>query len=113
MGATNETVAYLLDLLAPLGAVRAKKMFGGYGFYRDDVMFGLIADEVFYLKADDGNRADFEAQGLPPFVYYKQGKPYTMSYYRPPAEALEDGEELCRWARKSYEAARRGARKRR
>ena len=35
-------------------------------------MFGLVADETLYLKADDANRSDFEERGLQRFVYYKQ-----------------------------------------
>ena len=49
-------ISYLLELLAPFGNVRAKKMFGGHGIFKDELMFGLVADETLYLKADDGNR---------------------------------------------------------
>jgi DNA transformation protein len=107
----DEFVAYLLELLQPFGPVSARAMFGGYGLYRDGLMFGLIADETLYLKVDEKNRAEFEAQGLGPFVYHKKGKPYAMSYHLAPAEALEDSEPLCAWAEKGFAAARRGARR--
>ena len=32
---------------SPLGGVSAKAMFGGYGIYKDALMFGLVADNVF------------------------------------------------------------------
>jgi len=82
-------------------------MFGGYGLYREGLMFGLVADDTLYLKADDRSRAEFIDQGLTPFIYHKQGKPYRMSYYLVPLEALEDAELLCQWAEKGYAAALR------
>ena len=109
MAAQSEFVNYLLELLAPLGAVHARAMFGGHGIYRDDLMFGLVADDTLYLKADDGNRAEFEAEGLPPFTYKKNDREYAMSYYQAPPDALDDSEALCHWARRACEAAVRAA----
>jgi DNA transformation protein len=101
---------YLLELLEPLGPVRARKMFGGYGIYLEDLMFGLISDSVFYLKVDDGNRPDFVARELPPFTYtYKDGRAMQMSYYQAPAEALESSDEMLAWAQGAYAAAQRSA----
>ena len=40
------------DLFAGLGEVRVRKMFGGQGVYRDDLMFGLEAGGELFLKAD-------------------------------------------------------------
>jgi DNA transformation protein len=112
MPSPNDFITYLLDLLHPLGPVRAKRMFGGFGIYLNDWMFGIVVDEVFYLKADDRNRKDFEAQNLPPFTYQKKGKEITMSFYPAPADAMEDGELLCQWAKGSLEAAKRSRRAR-
>ncbi len=96
-------------MLAPLGNVRIRAMFGGYGVYAGDVMFGLVADDVLYLKTDADNRRRFEAAGLPPFTY--QGRPdrppIQMSYAQAPPESLEDADLLCDWARGALEAARR------
>ncbi|NJN47504.1 MAG: TfoX/Sxy family protein [Candidatus Competibacteraceae bacterium] len=103
----DEFVAYLLELLHAFGPVRARAMFGGYGLYREGLMFGLVADDMLYLKVDDQSRTEFIAQGLTPFVYHKQGKPYSMSYYLAPLEALEDAELMRQWAQKGYAAALR------
>ena len=100
-----EFVSYLMELLAPFGNTRAKRMFGGHGIFRDDLMFGLVADETLYLKADDVNRADFEARGLERFVYYKKGKPMYLSYYQAPEEALDNSAGMLVWAEKSFAAA--------
>ena len=49
MPVSPEYLDYLLDLLAPLGPVQAKRMFGGTGLFFDGTMFGLIVDDVLYL----------------------------------------------------------------
>ena len=98
-------VSYVMELLAPFGNVRARRMFGGHGIFRDELMFGIIADETLYLKADDENKANFEARGLERFVYYKKGKPMYLSYYQAPEEALDNSGDMLAWAQKSFAAA--------
>ena len=104
-------VEYLLELLAPFKNVRARKMFGGYGIFKEDLMFGLVADEVLYLKVDQETIPDYEAQGLRPFVYEKKGKKMAMSYYQAPEETMDSSSELCEWAEKAYQVARRAKQK--
>jgi DNA transformation protein len=111
MPAQTEFVQYVLELLEPLGGVTAKAMFGGFGIYRCGVMVALIADETLYLKADDINRPDFEAQKLEPFRYQKKDKMFAMSYYQAPPEAMDESELLCEWVEGAYSAAVRGAKK--
>ena len=53
-------VDHCLELLAPLGAVRAKRMFGGYGLYCDELFFALLAADRLYLKVDASTRPAFE-----------------------------------------------------
>lgn len=101
----NEFIDHLLDLMTDLGAVQARRMFGGHGIYRGSKMFGLVSGDVLYLKVDDGNRADFEEQDLEPFTYQGKHKPMQMSYCRAPDDALENREVMLIWARKAYEAA--------
>ena len=105
MDQSPEFVSYVTELLAPFGDVRARRMFGAYGIFRGDLMFGIVADETLYLKADDENRTDFEARGLERFVYYKKGKPMYLSYYQAPEEALDNSGDMLAWAEKSYAAA--------
>jgi DNA transformation protein len=105
----SEYVDYLVEMLQLLGEVRARAMFGGWGFYLDDRMFAIVADEEFFVKVDAVSRAEFDARGLEPFRYEARGKTYAMSYYRPPPETVDDREVLCVWARKGIEAAKRAA----
>lgn len=94
------------EQLSVLGVITARSMFGGHCLYCDGVVFALIADDTLYLKADDQNRPDFEAAGLPPFRPFDD-KPTVMQYYLAPAEMFEDPEELRRWAGGAVEAGRR------
>lgn len=111
MTADNEFVQYVLELLEPLGGVSAKAMFGGFGMYRRGMMVALIADETLYLKVDNVNRPDFEAQKLEPFRYQKKDTVIAMSYYQAPPEAMEESDLLCEWVEGSYQAAVRGKKK--
>ena len=112
MARSSQFTDYLVEQLAPLGEVTARSMFGGWGIYCEGRMFALVAEDMLYFKVDDINRAEFEREGLLPFRYAKTGKEVAvMSYYQPPAAALDDRDLLCAWARKGIEAAARVAEK--
>jgi DNA transformation protein and related proteins len=102
-----DLVTHVLELLAPLGRTRAKRMFGGHGLYVDDVFIALIAFERLYLKVDDDTRARFEAAGCQPFIYDGKGKPITMSYWTVPPDAMESPALMQPWARLAMAAALR------
>ena len=110
MGVSREFRNFLEELLAGFGPVQIKPMFGGAGIYADGVMFGLIADDTLYFKADDGNRGAFEVEGMSPFMYRGRGKPVAMSYWRVPERLLDDPEEIADWACSALAAAARAKR---
>jgi DNA transformation protein len=93
--------------LAPLGAFRARPMFGGHGLYLDDLMFGLIYDARLYLKADEESRPAFEREGSEPFVYDSSKGCITMSYWLCPPAALKDPAKLRAWVGRAHAAAQR------
>ena len=78
----SDFVEYLIALLAPLKNVRGTKMFGGNGIFKEDLMFGLVADRVLYLKVDRVSKPDYEVQGFGLFVYEKKEKKMALAYYR-------------------------------
>jgi DNA transformation protein len=86
-----------MEQFEPLGEIRARAMFGGHGLYCDEVFFALVASGALFLKADEVNRPEFEAQGLKPFRPFED-KSGVMQYYEAPAEMFEDPLELKRWA---------------
>jgi DNA transformation protein len=100
-----------LGALLVFGPVVSRSMFGGYGFYLDGVMFGLIAFDTLYLKVDDGNRDKFIDSGMKPFTYEGKRRPVEMSYYEIPPAVFNDPVELAEWAESSLEAAKRSHRK--
>jgi DNA transformation protein len=102
----EDFVEHVCDLLAPLGDVRPKSMFGGYGIYVDEVFCAIIASDTLYFKVDDGNRADYQALDCDPFKPF-EGKTTVMSYYEVPADVMDDRARMVEWGRKAREAARR------
>ena len=107
MKGSNEFAAHSAELLATVGRIVVRKMFGGYGLYCDGTMFALIARDVLYLKVDDVNRGEFERAGALPFVYESKGRRTVMAYYSAPGEVLESRELAAPWARSAYAAALR------
>lgn len=107
MARGSEFVEFVLESLQPLRGVSGRRMFGGWGLYKDGVMFALIAADRLYLKVDDGNRAAFEAQSLEPFTYTGKGRPIRMSYHEAPGDGFDDPDILCAWAREAFAAALR------
>lgn len=100
-------VAHCLELLAPLGTPRSRRMFGGHGLYVDDLFIALIANERLYLKADDTTRARFEAAGCTPFEYEGGGRRVTLGYYTAPEDAMESPAAMQPWARLAFASALR------
>ncbi len=105
---------HCLDLLAPLGPVNVRRMFGGWGFWLGGDFFALIAGDRLYLKTDEMTREAFLAAGSEPFVYHaRRGDEVSVSYYSAPDGALEDPEGMRPWATLAAEAAIRARQKRR
>jgi DNA transformation protein len=111
MRAADKLTTYLLELLAPLGPISARRMFGGVGLFHGGTMFGLIAREELFFKVGDANRSAYEAAGEAPFSYDTKSGTHTLgSYWRCPPELLDDTETLQSWARQAIEVAIAAAR---
>ncbi len=107
MVVSNEFLEYVLDQLSAWGGMSARRMFGGVGLFRDGKMFGLVADDVAYLKVDATNRDQFLAAGSAAFKPYAN-RPATMSYFEIPVDIMENSEKLIEWAEKSLAIQKRG-----
>lgn len=103
MAYSQDYLEYVLDQLSQFGDVQSKKMFGGVGLFHDGLMFGMIGGDVFRLKVDESNIADYEVRGMQPFSSGSKKK--GMPYWEVPADVIEDPELLKGWADKSYQAA--------
>lgn len=102
---THGLLAHCIELFSPLGAVRARSMFGGHGVYVDELFIALIALDRLYLKVNPQTQANFAAAGCEPFVYTGQSKPVTMSYWTVPDEAMDSPALMQPWARFAMQAA--------
>lgn len=100
-------VAALPDLLAGLGRIEARRMFGGHGIFHEGLMFALVIDDELFLKADASSAADFSARGLAPFTYTAKGRRVSLSYFRAPEELFDDPAAALHWGRLALDAARR------
>jgi DNA transformation protein len=104
MAVSDEFMNYVLDQLSHWGSVSVRRMFGGAGLYQEGRMFGLIADDVVYLKVDDASRDDFVKAGSSPFNPYPElTKATTFTYYEIPPEVLENRDTFRRWAQRSLD----------
>jgi DNA transformation protein len=101
---------HLHEVFGAFGPIELRRMFGGHGVWHQGLMIGLVFGDTLYIKVDDHTRGQFEAQGLGPFEYSRQGKTVVLSYYRAPEEMLESPAEAVAWARLAYAAALRGVR---
>jgi DNA transformation protein len=105
---TPEFRDFVLDQLAGLRELRAKRMFGGIGLYSGERFFGIVAADELFFKVDDSNRGAYEAAGSEAFRPVA-ARPVSMSYWRVPIEVLEDPAELRVWAEDAIAAAERAA----
>ena len=107
MAVSSELRAYVLELLEGLGPINDRSMFGGAGLFMDGVMFGLLTrGDILYFRTDDENREEYEAEGMPPFVS-SRGDHIAMPYHQIPDHLFDDGDDMCAWAKRAWEAARR------
>lgn len=100
--ADNEFVDFIIDQIAdPL--VVAKKMFGGYGIYRDGAFFSIVDEGVMYLKTNERTKEWYLAEGMGPFR--PNPKQTLKSYYEVPERILDDRELLFEKAQESWRIA--------
>ena len=110
MARNSEFVEFVLELLAPLGAVRARAMFGGVGIYQGDSFFAIVVDDKLYFKTDHVTRGEFTVRGLSPFTYTARSKSISMQYYEAPPEVFEEPETMRHLAGQAVSAVIRAKR---
>jgi DNA transformation protein and related proteins len=110
MVASDSFSGFLRELLAPLGRITMRRMFGKTGVFCDGLMLGMVTKETLYFRVDDHNRAHFkEAQSYPPLTYEKQGRTMDLSFWRAPDRLFDEPDELIAWAEAALGAAHRVA----
>jgi DNA transformation protein len=104
---TPDIVRHAAELFDPLGSVRARRMFGGWGLYVDGLFIALVAWDTLYLKADADSQAAFIEAGCAPFTYVREGRPVTLGYWSAPEAALDSPAAMAPWARRAMDCALR------
>jgi DNA transformation protein len=96
----------IAELMAPLGGVTIRRMFGGRGIFKDGLMFALLSSRgVFYFKADAETAPAFAAEGSEQWTPEMQGRTMPMPYWRAPERLFDEADEFADWARTAYAAA--------
>jgi len=99
MAISNNFLEYVLDQFSDWGGVSVRKMFGGAGLYRDGKMFGLVSDNVAFLKVDETNRDKFIEAGSEPFKPFPN-RPTMRSFYEIPPGCLRKPGRIDRMVRR-------------
>jgi len=94
------------DLLGDFSGVSSRAMFGGYGIYKDDTIFAIIAEGELYFKAQKETEDFFKSRNSRRFTYRKRdGKTYTMNYWFVPEEVYENRDTFAEWVEKALARA--------
>jgi DNA transformation protein and related proteins len=108
MAAKDAFATYCAELMAPLGPVRVKRMFGGHGIYVDEVFIAIVVGETLYLKTDAETVPRFVEAGSAQFTYTAKGeRRASLGYWSAPADAMESPALMRPWAALAMQAALR------
>ena len=108
----SEYVTYIEEALEQFGNITVRAMFGGYGVYKDRVIFALIIDNELYFKADYIAIQFYKTYGSSPFTYQnKNNKIVTMNYWKVLSDVMEDEEKLAKWFDIAWKVAINSAKK--
>jgi len=103
MAVNQDYLAFVEDQLNDFKPFESKKMFGGIGFFKEGIMFGMIGKGVLRLRVNDTTKGEYEAEGMEP-MKGKSGKG-GMPYYEVPQKVLDDPKQLTKWAATAFEVA--------
>lgn len=94
------------DVLEGIPGITSRKMFSGFGIYKDGIIFAIIADSNLYFRADSKSQPDFKKLQCEPFQYERKGKIATLkNYWRLPDEIIENKEKIFEWVEEAVRAS--------
>jgi DNA transformation protein len=105
-GVRNQFKDHVVEVLAPLGPVAAKRFFGGIGITHGETLFAMIMGETLYFRVNDESRPRYVAAGAEPFSY--ETKTCTREipgFYAVPDTLLDEPDELIDWAKTAIAVA--------
>jgi TfoX/Sxy family transcriptional regulator of competence genes len=102
----DDFIEFLIDTLAELGPVDAKRFFGGTGLLLDGTQFAFVISGTLWMRVDEAGKAAFLAAGSMPFTYRTSRREVALTgYYAVPASMLEDADQLGDWSKRAYQIA--------
>ena len=93
---TDSVKDFLLDQLRELHGLECRAMFGGFGIYAGEKIFGIIFKGRLYFKTNDRTRATYVRRGMKSFR--PNNKQKLNAYFEVPADVIEDAAQLETWA---------------
>ena len=106
MKAGHEYLDFIMEELSPIGDIKSRAMFGGYGIFHQGLMFALISEDALYFKVSESNRDMYKRAQSKPF-------PHGISYWEVPTDVLEENTKLHEWANMSIVIAQEAAKEKR
>ncbi|WP_260258861.1 TfoX/Sxy family DNA transformation protein [Vibrio intestinalis] len=96
-----------MRLFEPLGRIKSRSMFGGFGIFADDTMFALVVHDKLHIRADDTLAVEFKQQQLEPYIYHKRGFPVVTKYFALNDEWYQDSAATLEVARGALSQAKK------
>ena len=99
MSSNPNLVQYIVEQCAGAGKITVKKMFGDYGIYCDNKIFGLICDDRLFIKPTEAGRQLLRSENLMPpydgakdhfFIEDIDDKDYLSNLVQATCEALPE-----------------------
>lgn len=102
----SSLLEYIAEQLAPIGAIKTGRFFGGVGLKAGHIQFGMLMGGSLYFVVDDSTRPMYERAGSQCFSYAtKKGAVQVRRYYEVPPELVEEAPALQALARESIRVA--------
>lgn len=106
MSANPQFIAFVRELLVPLGEIKDGSFFGGFAFKCGSKQFAMIMGNTLYFCVDAHTRPKYENLGMMPFSYStKKGLVNVKKYYSAPEDLFDDQQKLIAWANEAIQAA--------
>ncbi|QOL19903.1 TfoX/Sxy family protein [Candidatus Bodocaedibacter vickermanii] len=99
------TINNVINALSPFGDITARRMFGGYGIYKNGIIIALMDEDEVYFKSIPATEPLYQSFDSYPFVYEGQRRPVKMSYWHVPQTIFNDPILLEKWVETAYHSA--------
>lgn len=103
----KQRVLQIKDQFTSLGEITTRSQFGGYSVSADRVMFGLIHEHEFYLRATRRSEDEYRLRGMSKLIYTKRGVPVSLNYYQVNAALWSQSDLLLSMGRQALDEAKR------